>query len=372
MNAGSGTNYPAALAGMLSVQADGNMVYQKYQTFDGSGTYQRTRYNANWYAWDKILDTGNAVAFTSADNTKLDGIETGATADQTITLSGDATGSGTGSIVVTVADDSHNHVWGNIDGASANGWGGLRNSTAHGYIDLGPANTTWAHIYTDRPNFYFNKGVSFQGNLTLTGTVEGRYIFSDGTKLDGIETGATADQTAAQLLAKIKTVDVNGSGGINAGRLDGHVLTTAATANTVVERNGSGDINARLFRSEFDTTNAGCQYFMTQINTGTNNHLRPSTLAQVRTKVVAGATAGSVGSYAYMIVTSANISVGVGSTRAGSGLRYSGQSTNSNSSSSGYNVGHTYSSAGGTWRAMGGRSQAGTYTYFATLWLRIS
>jgi len=32
-----------------------------------------------------------------------------------------------------------------------------RVTTPSGYISFGPANTTWAHIYTDRPNFYFNK-----------------------------------------------------------------------------------------------------------------------------------------------------------------------------------------------------------------------
>ena len=53
------------------------------------------------------------------------------------------------------------------------------------------------------------------------------------------------------MLAKIKAVDVNGSAGINAGRLDGHALTAAATASTVVERDGSADITARLFRSTY-------------------------------------------------------------------------------------------------------------------------
>jgi hypothetical protein len=77
------------------------------------------------------------------------------------------------------------------------------------------------------------------------------FTSADHTKLNGIESGATADQSAAQLLASIKTVDVNGSGGINAGRLDGHALTSAATANTVVERDGSADITARLFRSTY-------------------------------------------------------------------------------------------------------------------------
>jgi hypothetical protein len=38
------------------------------------------------------------------------------TGNQTITLSGDASGSGTTSIAVTVADDSHNHVISNVDG----------------------------------------------------------------------------------------------------------------------------------------------------------------------------------------------------------------------------------------------------------------
>lgn len=35
----------------------------------------------------------------------------------------------------------------------------LRVTTAHGYIDLGPKNSSYCHIYTDRTRFYFNKGV---------------------------------------------------------------------------------------------------------------------------------------------------------------------------------------------------------------------
>jgi len=43
---------------------------------------------------------------TSAELTKLGGIETGATADQTITLTGDVTGSGTGSFAATIANNA--------------------------------------------------------------------------------------------------------------------------------------------------------------------------------------------------------------------------------------------------------------------------
>ena len=85
---------------------------------------------------------------------------------RTITLAGDLSGSvsidGSANVTLTasVNDDSHDLTWANIDGETANAvnsWGGLRHQTNDGYIDFGPANTSHAHIYTDRPNFYFNK-----------------------------------------------------------------------------------------------------------------------------------------------------------------------------------------------------------------------
>src|SRR6056300_795204 len=56
---------------------------------------------------------------TSNIQTQLNGKQaTGSylTGNQTITLSGDVSGSGTTSIAVTIADDSHNHVISNVDG----------------------------------------------------------------------------------------------------------------------------------------------------------------------------------------------------------------------------------------------------------------
>ena len=49
-------------------------------------------------------------------------------------------------------------------------------------------------------------------NIVTTGTVDGRDLSVDGAKLDGIESGATADQTATEILNLIKTVDGSGSG----------------------------------------------------------------------------------------------------------------------------------------------------------------
>ena len=42
-------------------------------------------------------------------------------------------------------------------------------------------------------------GLTVNGNIAVTGNVDGRDVSADGTKLDGIEAGATADQTAAEI-----------------------------------------------------------------------------------------------------------------------------------------------------------------------------
>ena len=41
------------------------------------------------------------------------------------------------------------------------------------------------------------------GNITVSGTVDGRDVAADGTKLDGIESGATGDQTNAEIRAAV-------------------------------------------------------------------------------------------------------------------------------------------------------------------------
>jgi len=69
----------------------------------------------------------------------------------------------------------------------------------------------------------------------------------------------------------------------DADKLDGYDSAEASTVSTVAVRNASGDINARLFKSEYDSTNATIGYIMTQIDTVSNNYIRPSTPAQVMT-----------------------------------------------------------------------------------------
>jgi hypothetical protein len=58
----------------------------------------------------------------------------------------------------------------------------------------GDANLTWN-----------GTSLSVTGNIAVTGTVDGRDIATDGSKLDGIESGATADQTGTEIVSLIDT-----------------------------------------------------------------------------------------------------------------------------------------------------------------------
>ena len=95
----------------------------------------------------------------------------------------------------------------------------------------------------------FNQGftssadVIITGNVAVSGTVDGRDLSVDGLKLDGIEDNATADQTPAELLTAIKTVDGSGTG-LDADLLDGNHYSDilAAAANNV--GNGLVTVNA--------------------------------------------------------------------------------------------------------------------------------
>jgi len=92
-------------------------------------------------------------------------------------------------------------------------------------------------------------GVSVTGNIELSGTADGRDLATDGTKLDGIEAGATADQTAAQILTAIKTVDGSGSG-LDADTVDGvHASSFLQTSGGTIT--SGGNIGLKVSHDDF-------------------------------------------------------------------------------------------------------------------------
>ena len=75
---------------------------------------------------------------------------------------------------------------------------------------------------------------TFTGNLVVGGTVDTRDVSIDGAKLDGIETNATRDQTAAEIIALVLTVDGAGSG------LDADLLDAQSGAFYLARGNHTG------------------------------------------------------------------------------------------------------------------------------------
>ena len=145
--------------------------------------------------------TGNLVfEGTTDDNNETTLAITDPTADRTITVpdrSGTIITSGdTGTVTSTMIADG-TIVTGDIaDGTIVNadinasaGIAGTKVTPAFGSQNLSTTGTA------------ATGALSVTGNIGVSGTVDGRDVAADGTKLDGIEAGATADQTAAEIRA---------------------------------------------------------------------------------------------------------------------------------------------------------------------------
>ena len=63
-------------------------------------------------------------------------------------------------------------------------------------------------------NLDVGAGIDVTGAITVTGTVDGRDVAADGTKLDGIESGATADQTGAEIASALNGQQLYTTGNI--------------------------------------------------------------------------------------------------------------------------------------------------------------
>ena len=80
----------------------------------------------------------------------------------------------------------------------------------------------------------YEESPSFTGNITVSGTVDGRDIAADGTKLDGIESGATADQTQSDINALgITATGLSGTPNITVGTINSGLLTVGSGAGAI-------------------------------------------------------------------------------------------------------------------------------------------
>ena len=104
-----------------------------------------------------------------------------------------------------------------------------------------------------------------------TASVNGYMTTTYASKLNGIEAGATADQSAAEILAALLTVDADAAG-INATTLQSAQPSVTAVANTIVKRHSSGYIFANYFNTTANDVSTGVTKVM--VETGNDNYIR--------------------------------------------------------------------------------------------------
>ena len=200
-------------------------------TADQTASEIKTSYESN----------ANTNAFTDTEQSKLSGVEAGATADQTASEIRALVESATDSNVFTDADhtklnaiesgatadqtkadiDALNINADTLDGQHGSYYTGYTDTAVANLVDSAPGTldtlNELAAALGDDPNFATTVTNSIATKLPLAGgtmtgditfvagqTFDGRDVSVDGTKLDGIEAGATGDQTASEIRSLVE------------------------------------------------------------------------------------------------------------------------------------------------------------------------
>jgi len=148
------------------------------------------------------------------------------------------------------------------------------------------------------PNTTYSVGDGGLSQINFTST--------DHTKLNGIESGATADQTSAQLLASLKTVDSNGTAGLNAGTVDGLTLngTTNNAANKVVRTDANGYANFGWI----NTASGASTSAPARIYASNDSYLRYMTPASLAPYILNQGSTKNSHTHAYLPTSGGNVS----------------------------------------------------------------
>ena len=235
------------------------------KAYDLEGKIYNTLGQANLVV--KTTDTGTVDSTMIADGTIVNAdinasadIQGSKLLDDSVTL--DKLGSGALPTDITVA--SANIVDGTIVNADVNSSAaiaGTKVTPSFGSQNVSTSGTLASGAQT------------VTGNIAVSGTVDGRDVASDGTKLDGIEAGATADQTNAEIRAAVEAAS------------DSNVFTDA----------DHSKLNAIEASATADQTNAEIKTAY-EANADTNefSDAEQSKLAGIETAATADQTSGEI------------------------------------------------------------------------------
>lgn len=163
-------------------------------------------------------------------------------------------------------------------------------TTPHGNIQIGPMNTGHAHIYTDRPNFYFNKEILINGTAVSKDGHTHAYIPTSAScnknwnwsGQGGQPTWLWGGNDATNMYVyNPSNFSVAYAG--NAGKLGGMSYSASATASTIVQRDGSGYIYCTYINSNRGLENTSAQGYIYDNGDG---WMRKKALSNVQGEIV--------------------------------------------------------------------------------------
>jgi len=241
--------------------------------------------------------TNNNEIDTSSGNLVIDSAGGTTTVDDNLTVSGNLTVNGTTTTInsTTVAIDDKNFqvATGAADDAAANGagftvdsgdgdktfnfeatgdnWGASENlNLASGKVykinnsSILSATTLGSSVVSSSLTSVGTLGsLAVTNNITVGGTVDGRDVASDGSKLDGIEASATADQTAAEIRTLVESAsDSNVFTDADHSKLNGIEASatadqTAAEIRTLVESASDSNVFTDADHSKLNGIESG-------------------------------------------------------------------------------------------------------------------
>ena len=191
-----------------------------------------------------VESASDSNVFTDADHSKLNGIEASATADQTAAEIRTLVESASDSNVFTDAD--HSKLNGIESGATAD-------QTDEEIQDIVGAMLSGNTESGITVTYQDSDGTI---DFAVASQTDQNFTNADHSKLDGIESGATADQTASEILTLIKTVDGSGSG-LDADLLDGISSASFLRSDTSDTFTGTLTVSGNILPNANGTRNLG-------------------------------------------------------------------------------------------------------------------
>jgi hypothetical protein len=167
----------------------------------------------------------------------------------------------------------------------AGDWG-TRQQTPYGWIQFGPANTSHAHIYTDRSNFYFNAQIQLNGGSLINTNDIRAQVFYDVNNtnyyLDPHSTSVIVGLTMAGALqtAGSHTVGSGGTSNIYMGGTSGNYFRFHTNNSHTYFDANVGDIHWRQGASTRFT------FYMTSANMTINGSLTQNSDERVKENIV--------------------------------------------------------------------------------------